>query len=57
MPSTMASAEATLLIATRRLATYFILLPLPKAPTSYILREKPANIGLTLATDLGSPLA
>ena len=34
MPSTMASAEATLLIATRRLATYFIRLPLPKAPTS-----------------------
>ena len=57
MPSTMASAEATLLIATRRLATYFIRLPLPKAPTSYSLREKPANTGLTLATDLGSPLA
>ena len=29
MPSTMASAEATLWIATSRLATYFMRLPLP----------------------------
>ena len=34
MPSTMASALATLLIATRRLATYFMRLPLPNSPTS-----------------------
>ena len=34
MPITIASADATLLIATSRLATYFIRLPLPNAPTS-----------------------
>ena len=45
MPSTIASALATLWIATRRLATYFIRLPLPKAPRSCAAREKSAKEG------------
>ena len=45
MPSTMASADATLLIATRRLATYFMRLPLPNAPRSCSPRENAANSG------------
>ena len=44
-PSTIASAAATLWIATRWLATNFILLPLPKAPRSWTLRAKPRNAG------------
>ena len=48
MPSTIASAAATLWIATSRFATYFILLPLPKAPRLWVWREKPANIGTQL---------
>src|SRR5580700_6608009 len=45
MPSTKASALATLWMATRRLAMYFILLPLPKAPRSCTSRVKSANSG------------
>src|SRR5450759_3536666 len=57
MPSTMASAVATLLMATSRLATYFILLPLPKAPTSKTWRPKAWNIGRSRLMWRGSPLA
>jgi hypothetical protein len=57
MPSTMASAAATLLIATSRLATYFMRLPLPKAPRSCAARANPANSGLSLRIALLSPEA
>ena len=49
----MASALATLLIATSRFATYFMRLPLPNAPRSRVAREKPANSGIELADRLG----
>ena len=53
----MASALATLLIATSRLATYFMRLPLPKAPRSCMAREKPANSGRSRRIVRLSPLA
>jgi hypothetical protein len=57
MPSTIASAVAMLWIATRRLATYFIRLALPKAPRSCTPRENPANTGLSLRIARVSPEA
>ena len=45
----MASAAATLWIATSRLATNFILLPLPNAPRSTAERAKSSNSGMALA--------
>ena len=57
MPSTIASALATLWIATSRLATNFIFMPLPKAPRSCAWREKSANTGIMALIAALSPLA
>ena len=53
----VAAALATLWMATMRLATYFILLPLPKVPTSKTARPQSANIGFSRLIALLSPLA
>src|SRR5215470_14236913 len=56
-PSTIASAAARLWIVTRWLAMNFIRLPLPKAPTYFCAREKPASTSRQRSKAASSPLA
>ena len=57
MPSTMASAEATLWMATSKFATSFIRVPFPNAPTSWTARVNAAKAGRVASMAAESPLA
>jgi hypothetical protein len=57
LASTIASAAATLWIATSRFATSFIRVPLPNAPISCAARAKSPNSGICAAMAAVSPLA
>src|SRR5208282_1934862 len=55
MPKTIASALATLWMAPKRLATYFMRLPLPNAPRSCTARLNAANSGISRLISAAPP--